>query len=91
MDIRIAQAAGVILALGSALVLHAMVAKVNHQLPRGQHVIFLLLHPMKVSRVRRDYRRLYPHSRLNALRIIFAALGFVLIVASTLRLIRLWR
>jgi hypothetical protein len=91
MDIRIAQAAGVILALGSALILYAMVAKVNRRLPAGQQVLVILLNPLTVSRITRDFRRLYPQSRLNTLRIIFATLAFVLIVVSTLRAIHFSR
>jgi hypothetical protein len=90
-DIVIAQAAGVILALGSTLMLYAMVAKVNRRLPAGQQVLFMLLNPLTVSRITRDFRRFYPHSRLNLLRVSFAALAVVLVVASTLRLINLWR
>jgi hypothetical protein len=84
-------AAGGTLIIVSAFILYAMIGKVNRRLPEDEQIGYVGFYPAKAFRIAREYRRLYPHSYLNTLRIILNVLGFALIVASAARLSHFWR
>ena len=66
--------------------LYAMIGKINRKLPDEQQVSYVGFYPSKAFKITREYRRLYPRSRLNAARIVLNVVGFLLILASAERM-----
>lgn len=91
ISVAILFAAGGTLIMASAFMLYAMIGKVNRNLPEDQQLGYLGFYPTKAFRITREYRRFYPRSHLNAIRIVLNVLGFALIVASAARLSQFWR
>ena len=81
--------AGGTLIMTSAFVLHAMIGKVNQKLPEDQQIGYVFFYPSKAFRITREYKRLYPHSHLNAVRVALTVVGGILIIASAAVLSRL--
>ena len=77
--------------MASAFMFYAMVGKVNQKLPEDQRTGYLGFYPAKAFRITREYKRFYPHSYLNVVRIVLNVLGGALIVASAARLSYFWR
>jgi hypothetical protein len=91
ISIAILFAAGGTLIMISAFMLYVMIGKVNRNLPEDQQLGYLGFYPTKAFKITQEYRRFYPRSRLNAVRIVLTVLGFALIVASAARLSHFWR
>lgn len=91
VSVAILFAAGGTLVMTSAFMLYAMVGKVNRKLPEDQQLGYIGFYPTKALRITREYRRFYPGSRLNAVRIVLNVLGFAFILASAARLSQFWR
>ena len=67
----------------SGFVLYAMIGEINRKLPDSEQVSYLFMYPGKLQRVKGEYRRFYPHGRLNSLRVtlnLLAILSFFGIV-----------
>lgn len=94
LDIPLAAAilfvAGGTMIVVSGIIAYVMIGEVNRKLPEGQQIGYLLFYPSKAFRIGREYRRLYPRSHLNVVRIILNVLGFALILAAGARLNGLW-
>ncbi len=50
--------------IGSALVISAMIGEVNRRLPEDQQVSYLLGYPGKLTRIKHEYKQLYPKGNL---------------------------
>jgi hypothetical protein len=84
---------GIVCAMTSGFVTWEMMDKVNEKLPPEQRFSALWWYAEKYSRLRREYRRLYPGGRLFVKTRILAA-GMILcfvIAAWTLGFFRHWR
>jgi hypothetical protein len=82
VSVAVLFAAGGTLIMISAFMLYAMVGKVNQKLPEEQQIGYVLFHPSKAFRITREYKRLYPQSHLNAVRIVLNMAGGTLIIAG---------
>ena len=78
-------AGGATLAIGSSLVISAMIGEVNRRLPDDQQVSYLWGYPGKLSGIREQYKRFYPKGKLSKVLTVLEAL--VLIVMATCALI----
>ncbi len=52
----------------SGLLLYVMIGEVNRRLPDNKQIPYLFMYPGKVSRIKAEFRRYYPDSRLNFVR-----------------------
>ena len=82
MTLRLAFAFVLLLCVGafglaSTITQFAMVEAVNAQLPAAEQFDFLWRGPSKTSRLRREYRRLYPEGKLLRRQRVLAAVMFV--------------
>ena len=82
-------AAGGTLIMTSAFVLYAMIGKINLKLPEDQQIGYVLFYPSKAFRITREYKRLYPDSHLNAVRIALVLAGGLVIIGAAALLSRL--
>lgn len=57
-------------AIVSGLLLYMMIGKVNRKLPDTQQMPYLFMYPGKVSKIKHEYRRLYPTSPLILVRLV---------------------
>jgi hypothetical protein len=83
-------AAGTTLIIAANFVLYVMIGEVNRKLPEDQQIGYLGFYPAKAFRITREYRRFYPHSHLNTVRIILTIVGGILIIASAMRMSHFW-
>ena len=83
-------AVGGTLIIASSFIFYVMIGEVNRKLPENQQIGYLFFYPAKVFRITREYRRLYPHSRLNTIRIILTLIGGILILACGPKLSHVW-
>lgn len=78
--------AAILLALGSscgilsAFFLWQEIGEVNRKLPDGEQISYWGMHPAKMARVRREYRRLYPSGKIDLMSRIFQYAAFVFAV-----------
>jgi hypothetical protein len=79
-------AGAVSLMIASALLFYALVGKVNRFLPENEQLSYLFMYPGKVSRVKREYKRLYPKSKLLLLRLVLNTLSFALLLMCLVQL-----
>lgn len=86
IDVAVLIALGTSLMFASGLILYAMIGKVNRKLPEDKQIAYLGFYPAKAFKITREYRRLYPRSHLNSVRIALAVIGFALEVAAAARL-----
>jgi len=70
--------------LASTITQFAMVEAVNAQLPAPEQFDFLGWGPSKTSRLRREYRRLYPEGKLIRRQSVLAAAMFTCIFLTAL-------
>jgi len=75
----------------SAFMVYVMIGKINRKLPEDQQIGYFGFYPTKAFRIAREYRRLYPRSHLNAVRIVLNVIGFAFLVACAARLSHFWR
>lgn len=62
-----------------------VIGEVNRKLPDDQQISYWgLMHVDEATRIREEYKRLYPGGRLHHLRFIFAMAGFVLLLLATI-------
>jgi hypothetical protein len=79
-------AGAVSLMIASALLFYALVGKVNRFLPENEQLSYLFMYPGKVSRVKREYKRLYPKSKLLLLRLVLNTLSFAFLLMCLVQL-----
>ena len=79
-------AGAVSLMIASALLFYALVGKVNRFLPENEQLSYLFMYPGKVSRVKREYKRLYPKSKLLLLRLVLNTLSFASLLGCLVQL-----
>jgi hypothetical protein len=98
ISLNIPIGAAVLFAFGGTLVVvsgilfYMMIGEVNRKLPEDQQIGYFGFYPAKVFRITGEFRRLYPHSHINTLRIVLTIIGFLLMVASAAPQFRdLWR
>ncbi len=78
-------AGGATLAIGSSLVISAMIGEVNRRLPDDQQVSYLWGYPGKLSGIREQYKRFYPKGTLSKVLTVMEAL--ILIIMATCALL----
>jgi hypothetical protein len=91
IGIAILLGAGISLIITSGFIFYAMIGKVNRKLPDNEQIGYIGFYPAKVFRITAEYRRLYPHSHLNAVRILLSVVGFILGACAAARLSHFWR
>jgi|HubBroStandDraft_4_1064222.scaffolds.fasta_scaffold839180_2 hypothetical protein len=72
--------------VASALLFYALIGKVNRFLPENEQISYLFLYPGKISKIKREYKRFYPDSRLLLVRLVLNTLGFVLLLMCMIQL-----
>ena len=76
----------ILLALGtsccivSGFFLWQEIGEVNRKLPDTEQISYLGMHPLKMAKVRREYRRLYPSGKIDLVRRVFQYAGFAFLV-----------
>jgi hypothetical protein len=63
-------------AMVSAFLLWQQIGEVNRKLPDNEQVSYWGMHPFKMAKIKREYKRLYPAGRLDLLRRIFQYAAF---------------
>jgi hypothetical protein len=66
--------------LASMALMYQEVGEANRKLPDDQQISYFWFHAEKVSRIRREYRRLYPHSSVDRYQVALGWLGLVLVL-----------
>ena len=91
IDAAVLFVAGGSLIVVSGFIFYVMIGKVNRKLPDNEQIGYIGFYPAKVFRITGEYRRLYPQSHLNVVRIVLNIAGGILIIASAARLSHFWR
>jgi hypothetical protein len=91
IDAAVLFALGGTLMAASGILMYMMIGEVNRKVSEDQQIGYWFFYPSKVFRITREHRRLYPHSHLNAVRIVLTIVGGILIIASAARLSHFWR
>jgi len=76
-------AGGVTLMIGSALIISAMIGKVNRMLPEDEQVSYMWGYPGKLSEIRDQYKRFYPQGSLVRLLSLLWVLIVIIMVVVT--------
>jgi hypothetical protein len=79
-------AGSITLMISSNLVLYAIVGEVNRKLPEDQQFKYLFWYPAKFGKVKKEYRRLYPKSRLALMFNVCVGVSALLMLACVWRL-----
>jgi hypothetical protein len=74
----------VMLMIGSALVISAMIGEVNRRLPEDQQVSYLLGYPGKLTGIKHEYKRLYPEGNLAKVLSVLWVLIVIMMAACAL-------
>jgi hypothetical protein len=66
----------------SAFFLWQQIGAINRKLPDNEQMSYWGMHPVKMARIKREYKRLYPSGRFNLLRRIlqYAAFAFLVLL-----------
>ena len=66
----------------STFFLWQQIGEINRKLPESEQISYWGMHPIKMAKIKREYRRLYPSGRIDLLRRIFqyAAFGFMVLL-----------
>ncbi len=97
INLTIPVSAAILFAIGGTLIVvsgiitYVMIGEVNRKLPEDQQIGYIFFYPAKAFRITREYRRLYPNSHLNTVRIVLNIVGGILIIACAARLSHFWR
>ncbi len=60
------------------------IGEVNRKLPEDEQISYYWTSPTKMSRIKTEYKRLYPSGRVELLRVTFQIAGFVFLVLAAL-------
>jgi len=52
------------------------IGEINRKLPDAEQISHWGMHPVKMAKVKREYKRLYPSGRIDLMRHIFQYVGF---------------
>ena len=77
---------GVSCAILSAFFLWQQIGEINRKLPDNEQVSYWGMHPLKMAKIKREYKRLYPSGKIDLLRRIlqYAALVFMVLLVISL-------
>jgi len=66
----------------SSFFLWQQIGEVNRKLPDNEQISYWGLHPMKMAKIKREYKRLYPGGKIDLMRQSFqyAALVFIMLM-----------
>jgi hypothetical protein len=67
-------------AILSAFFLWQQIGEINRKLPDNEQISYWGMHPVKMSKIKSEYRRLYPSGRVDLLRRILQYAAFVFLV-----------
>jgi hypothetical protein len=69
-------------AILSAFFLWQQIGEINRKLPDTEQISYWGMHPVKMARIKREYKRLYPSGRVDFLRRIlqYAAFAFLVLL-----------
>lgn len=67
-------------ALLSAFLLWQEIGEINRKLPDDQQISYWGIHPIKMAKIKREYKRLYPSGRIDLVSRIFQYAAFVFFV-----------
>ncbi len=63
-------------AIFSSFLLWQEIGEVNRKLSEAEQISYWGMHPLKMARVKREYKRLYPNGKLDLMRRILQYVGF---------------
>lgn len=81
--VAIPLAGAVTLMISSALIISAMIGKVNRNLPEDQQVSYMWGYPGKLSEIKEQYKRFYPQGSLGRVLNLLWVLIVILMVVFT--------
>ena len=61
----------------SSLVLSQEIGEVNRKLSNGDQISYWGMHAIKMAKIKREYKRLYPQGKLDVIRQVFQYAAFV--------------
>ncbi len=64
----------------SAFFLWQEIGEINRKLPDDKQISYWGIHPIKMARIRREYKRLYPSGKIDLLSRIFQYAAFAFMV-----------
>jgi len=64
----------------SAFFLWQEIGEINRKLPDTEQISYWGMHPVKMARLKREYKRLYPSGKIDLMRRIFQYVGFAFMV-----------
>jgi len=67
-------------AILSAFFLWQQIGEINRKLPDNEQISYWGMHPVKMAKIKREYRRLYPSGKIDLLRRILQYAAFVFLV-----------
>jgi hypothetical protein len=69
-------------AILSAFFLWQQIGEINRKLPDNEQISYWGMHPIKMARIKREYKRLYPSGKIDLMRRIlqYAAFGFMVLL-----------
>jgi hypothetical protein len=83
MDVHISLTTLVFLCVGiscaviSSFLFWQEIGEVNRKLPENEQISYLGMYPQKYTRIKREYKRLYPNGRIHRMGFVFEVVGFV--------------
>ena len=66
----------------SGFFLMVEIGEINRKVPESEQISYLGIHPVKMARIKSEYKRLYPAGRAELCRVIFQTVAFVLLVLA---------
>lgn len=70
--------------VASGALMYQEIGEVNRKLPDNQQISYLLFYSEKVSRIKREHKRLYPQSSIDRFRVVFQIVGLALMLLAAL-------
>jgi len=69
-------------AILSAFFLWQQIGEINRKLPDSEQISYWGMHPAKMAKIKREYKRLYPSGRIDLMRraLQYGAVGFVVLL-----------
>lgn len=67
-------------AILSAFFLWQQIGEINRKLPDNEQISYWGMHPVKMAKIKREYRRLYPSGKVDLLRRILQCAAFAFLV-----------
>jgi len=67
-------------AILSSFLLWQEIGEINRKLPDAEQISYWGMHPTKMARIKREYKRLYPSGKIDLMRLIFQYAMFAFLV-----------